>query len=276
MRDGSDVEKAVTPPGNLSSLYEGGHDGVVAGVISLNGALDGTTLIDALGNDVIELAKKAVFTIEAFTGDISADLGVYDYDFGYLGARCSNGYTPDECLEYIMTLSGFNDSNWNDHAGVANLAGAEKLNKQGDVTSNVTYYVAYVGNATRPSLFFDGAHVPQSDMSIILKPLAYLIGFYELGKPEFNVWRPSDGVISVRGQECPLLGLGDGNHCAVFTTVEDMQPGVWYRIYHTLDHITAIGLTSVEAHLETGENIWINIGDIIQNMETKHNRAFVS
>lgn len=277
LRDGSDAEKAVTAPGNLSSLYEGGHDGVVAGVVSLNGAIDGTALVDALGNSVIELAKHAVFAIEALTGDVSADLGFYDSDFAYLGARCPAGYTLDDCLEYVMALPAFNDPNWKDHAGVAGLAGAEQLNQQGDVTSSLAFYLSYVGVATRPSLLIQGAHVPQSSMSIFLKPLAYLIGLYRLLDPEFDAWRASDGVISVRGQECPRRGLlNNEDHCAMFTTVEDMQPGVWYRTYHTLDHVSIIGWSFSEAQRETGRNIWIDIGDIIQGMEAKHNRAFVS
>eukprot|EP00752_Nemacystus_decipiens_P001425 g1405.t1 len=277
LRDGSDAEKEATPPGNLSSLFEGGHDGRVAGVISLNGALDGTTLVDALGDDVIELAKMAVFTIETLTGDVSADLGFYDYNFGYLGARCPDGYTLDECLEYVMSLPAYNDPNWKDHAGVANLAGAEELNRQGAVTSNQTIYVNFVGNATRPSLLLGPTvYVPQSYMSIILKPFALLIGAYTFDDPQSDEWRPSDGVISVRGQECPLLGLSSSDHCAEFTTIEDMKPGVWQRIYHTLDHIQVIGLTLYPDQLEAGEKIWTDIGDIIQGMEATHGRPFVS
>lgn len=226
---------------------------------------------------MIELAKAAVFTVEALTGDVSADLGFYDYDFGYLGAGCPDGYTLDECLEYVMSLDVYNDPTWKDHAGVAGLAGAEELNRRGDVTSDLTIYVNYVGNATRPSWLLPGAHVPLSYMSILLKPLAFIIGLYSFDDPQSDEWRPSDGVISVRGQECPLLGLsGSDDHCAVFTTIEDMEPGVWQRIYHTLDHIAVIGWTSDADQFEAGEGIWTDIGDIIQGMEAKHGRAFAS
>ncbi|CAM9910215.1 unnamed protein product [Ectocarpus sp. 6 AP-2014] len=276
-RDGSAAEKAATPIDDLSPLYQGGHIDVVSGLVSLNGPIDGTLLVDAFGGQFLELLKRVVFIVEGLIGEDLAEQGIYDLDFDYLGINCSaaNVSAVNDCIEEISSLPIYNDPEWGDHAGVSGLEGAQELNLQGDPVSNNTFYVSYVGNASRPvstdtTSIFSGAYVPQSSMSILLWPFSLLIGWYELTDDAFDGWRSNDGVISVQGQICPRLGLGTDEFCGEFTTVEDMQPGVYLSKHHTLDHIGVIGWTLDPLQFATGAEIFAEIVTILLAMDEKH------
>ncbi|CBJ27749.1 conserved unknown protein [Ectocarpus siliculosus] len=181
-RDGSAAEKAATPTDDLSPLYQGGHIDVVSGLVSLNGPIDGTLLVDAFGGQFLELLKRVVFIVEGLIGEDLAEQGIYDLDFDYLGINCSaaNVSAVNDCIEEISSLPIYNDPEWGDHAGVSGLEGAQELNLQGDPVSNNTFY---------------------SSMSILLWPFSLLIGWYELTDDAFDGWRSNDGLISVQGAE---------------------------------------------------------------------------
>ncbi|CAB1099403.1 unnamed protein product [Ectocarpus sp. CCAP 1310/34] len=204
-------------------------------------------------------ATSVVFIIEGLIGEELAEHGIYYLDFDYLGINCSvaNVSAVNDCIEGIASFPIYNDPEWGNHAGVASLEGARELNLQGDPVSNNTFYVSYVGNASRPvstntTSILSEVCVPQSSMLILLWPFSLLMGLNELTDDAFNGWRSNDGFISVQGQICPRLGLGTDKFCGEFTTVEYMQPGVYLSKHHTLDHIGVIGWTLDPLQLATG------------------------
>lgn len=275
LREGSAAEIAATDPVDLSPLYEGGHDDAIAGIVSIDGALDGTTLVDAMGYTLFGLLKMVVITTELLVGDeLAAGGHGYDFDFGYLGIECSGNTTAiEDCLE---SYSAYSNPDWNDHSGgVLSLDGARERHMLGAQAYNTTFYVSIAGDATRPSGDRDGAYVPQSYMSPLLTLFGYTMGHYKLDEDAYDEWRPNDGLIPVRGQVCPRLGY-DTDYCGTFTTAEDMQPGVWMTIDGWLDHVAVIGWTLNADELEAGRNLFVTIAEIILAMDAKHDAGLDS
>lgn len=202
---------------------------------------DGTTLIDTLGDGVVELIKDVVLFF-AGVSSVSFLNAVYDFDLDHFGLSRNSGESFwsywDRVFNSPIWDRGFKDLAPYD----LSLEGAVKIQQRGRQTYPGTYYFGYATEQTYSlwgcNLSFKCGwyHTAEPAMIPLFAPFAAIMG----GLNQDSASRENDGLVPKESSKCPKYAYGGGG-CKQFKgSWADNQ---WYWEEMDRDHLQAIGFT---------------------------------
>ncbi|RMF08324.1 MAG: lipase [Candidatus Neomarinimicrobiota bacterium] len=218
-----------------SSLLGQEHHGWIRSITTLATPHDGTTLSDLVTRSIPFL--QYVLGLAAMVGS-----DYYNFDLEQWGFERK----PDESwMEYFERMK--NHPAWktkNISAWDLSVEGARQLNTRVQADPEVYYFSFVFRNTHRDSA--TGAEIPDSDMNIILRMRARIIGsevaFFADGTATDSTWFPNDGVVNTRSQYGPTTGLNGPDPIAEYHEGEPLIKGQWYTIGPLrMDHWRSVG-----------------------------------
>ena len=132
-----------------------------------------------------------------------------------------------------------NFSSWD-----VSLEGARQLNTVAVANKNIYYFSFATSNTHLDSL--SGKHVPNKDMSLILRPnaraMGKLIDYWADSTSTDSTWFENDGIVNTISMIGPTTGLNGSDPIIVYNGNEVFVPGSWYYMgKFTMDHRTLMG-----------------------------------
>jgi triacylglycerol lipase len=229
---------------DVSPLFKGGSRGWISSVTGISAPYDGTTLVPALGNNIINLIKSLVGAIAGITGDTFIDT-IYDFDLDHFGLTKQDGESHRQYKQRVFNSALFQPG-FEDYSGYdLSIEGAARLNARGPQAYPETTYFSVVTSRTYRGLWpFNKLWFPQPRMFIAFQPFAVILGGFRGDDRDYTNWRQNDGIIPARSQTCPKEGVKNpaSNCLNVLPTSGKPQPGKYYQISVNLDHGQVIGL----------------------------------
>lgn len=227
---GAEEERAVTPPDELSPLFEGGHGDLIHTVTTLSGVVNGTTLASFFGEKGMQVAGKLVLMANTMLSETQA-MKWYNFHTQQWGIMPDperingNKFTPP--TEHMDSIDTYN-RNHVDHAGYEmSVETRKEINDKWTVTDPHIYYFCRSADRTYESR---NHKRPQKLGGF---PLAWLSGFitgvWENDRMKaYGVdrsWLPNDGFVNVPGQKAPF------NQPSVdWVPGMPFEPGVWHNM----------------------------------------------
>lgn len=239
MRNGSAEERAATPEGELSPLFEGGHGDLIKSITSISGPFDGITFPDALPFSV---DVTMTYMLPAFASIIgNRGTGhVYDFKMSAWGITAEEDAprSKDNSLDWKKIIH-FAQAKDNVFADI-HMDQAAEINKMLSVPAE-QYLFAVTGNGTKPGK--NGNFVKDKIMIFAFAPFAYSLGKL----PEQTIagikiddeWRMNDGIVPVASGRHPRT-----EPWCEWTEVKDqpIKKGIWHALPNGWgDHGTVIG-----------------------------------
>ncbi len=219
MSYGSEEERAVTDPDDLSPLFAGGHDGWVHSITTLASPHNGMSSVEGKVGVAMRQICRAICDVMNVL-DVTPLRPVYDLQLDMYGLTpkyfdFKNVWKDKEFKDYMFN---------NKDTIVYDLTyqGAKEANEK-ITTHDDIYYFSYRGCRTFPAL---GAETPSPLSFPIINVLGFFMGRQkEPDLPDLS-WRKNDMVINTASAECPdgaprvdgLLSGMDPKH---------YKPGVW-------------------------------------------------
>lgn len=217
---GDETEKAAAP--DSSPLFAGGKGDWVYSITALTAPHNGTTLLYAIGDgtalvsSLLSVAGLAVKELAKYGIHIDPSMASHDF-------------------EEIVRLSKTKDNAYYD----LTLTGADALNATIKEYAG-TYYFSFAVDGTQDGKV-TGGRVGSSDMMLILRPIAAIIGNYKQNTQSEHVlddsWLPNDGLVNTISEYAPNTAKSRNYD------EENMETGIW-QVMPTLrgDHGSIIGL----------------------------------
>lgn len=239
LRNGSPEERAATPAGQLSPLFEGGHGDLVKSITSISGPFDGITFPHALPRLVDGGLTYGIPMVASIIGNVGSGR-VYDFQMSQWGITAvKEGVRFARDMLNMKAIRHFAKAKDNVFADI-HIPQAAELNKKLSVPAE-QYLFAVTGNGTKKGK--NGNWVKAPIMIFAFAPFAYSLGkFPDQTIAGVNItegWRQNDGIVPVESGRHPTT-----EPWVDWEDVKDkpIKKGVWHALpVATGDHGTVIG-----------------------------------
>lgn len=239
LRNGSPEERAATPAGQLSPLFEGGHGDLVKSITSISGPFDGITFPHALPRLVDGGLTYGIPMVASIIGNIGSGR-VYDFQMSQWGITAvKEGVRFARDMLNMKAIRHFAKAKDNVFADI-HIPQAAELNKKLSVPQE-QYLFAVTGNGTKKGK--NGNWVKAPIMIFAFAPFAHSLGkFPDQTIAGVNItegWRQNDGIVPVESGRHPTT-----EPWCEWEDVKDkpIQKGIWHALPTVPgDHGTVIG-----------------------------------
>lgn len=244
-----EVEYQKQHGGEISPLYQGGHDNMVSSITTLGTPHNGTHASDLLGNEAI--VRQLVYDVGKMYGNKDS---LVDFGLEHWGLK----QKPNESyIQYVKRVQ--NSKLWkSEDSGLHDLTrdGATDLNRKTSLNPNIVYKT-YTGESTHKTL----AGKQKADLNMFLP---FTITGNLIGKAKEKEWRENDGLVSVISSQHPF------NQKYVEATDKN-QKGVWQvtPTKHDWDHVDFVGQDSTDTKRTRDElqQFWHGLADDLVQSE---------
>jgi triacylglycerol lipase len=231
---------------DVSPLFKGGNRGWISSVTGISAPYDGTTLVPALGGNILNLIKTLVAAFAGVTSDSFLDM-IYDFDLDHFGLAKKDGESHREYKNRVYNSKLF-QAGFEDYAGYdLSVEGAARLNSRGRQAYPETTYFSVVTSRTFRGIWpFNKIWYPKPLMFVAFQPFAVILGAYNGHGRNWEDWRQSDGLVPARSQTCPKEGAKETVHNCLNSMPRSgrPQPGKYYQVSVNMDHGQVIGFLS--------------------------------
>lgn len=243
-----EVEYQKQHGGEISPLYQGGHDNMVSSITTLGTPHNGTHASDLLGNEAI--VRQLAYDVGKMYGNKNSRV---DFGLEHWGLK----QKPNESyIQYVKRVQ--NSKLWkSEDSGLHDLTrdGATDLNRKTSLNPNIVYKT-YTGESTHKTL----AGKQKADLNMFLP---FTITGNLIGKAKEKEWRENDGLVSVISSQHPF------NQKYVEATDKN-QKGVWQvtPTKHDWDHVDFVGQDSTDTKRTRDElqQFWHGLAeDLVQS-----------
>ena len=239
LRNGSPEERAATPAGQLSPLFEGGHGDLVKSITSISGPFDGITFPHALPRLVDGGLTYGIPMVASIIGNVGSGR-VYDFQMSQWGITAvKEGVRFARDMLNMKAIRHFAKAKDNVFADI-HIPQAAELNKKLSVPVE-QYLFAVTGNGTKKGK--NGNWVKAPIMIFAFAPFAYSLGKFPdqtiAGVKITEGWRQNDGIVPVESGRHPTT-----EPWCEWEDVKDqpIQKGIWHALPTVPgDHGTVIG-----------------------------------
>lgn len=239
LRNGSPEERAATPAGQLSPLFEGGHGDLVKSITSISGPFDGITFPHALPKLVDGGLTYGIPMVASIIGNVGSGR-VYDFQMSQWGITAvKEGVRFARDMLNMKAIRHFAKAKDNVFADI-HIPQAAELNKKLSVPEE-QYLFAVTGNGTKKGK--NGNWVKAPIMIFAFAPFAYSLGKFPdqtiAGVKITEGWRQNDGIVPVESGRHPTT-----EPWCEWEDVKDkpIQKGIWHALPTVPgDHGTVIG-----------------------------------
>ena len=239
LRNGSPEERAATPAGQLSPLFEGGHGDLVKSITSISGPFDGITFPHALPKLVDGGLTYGIPMVASIIGNVGSGR-VYDFQMSQWGITAvKEGVRFARNMLNMKAIRHFAKAKDNVFADI-HIPQAAEINKKLSVPAE-QYLFAVTGNGTKKGK--NGNWVKAPIMIFAFAPFAYSLGkFPDQTIAGVNIsegWRQNDGIVPVESGRHPTT-----EPWCEWEDVKDkpIQKGIWHALPTVPgDHGTVIG-----------------------------------
>lgn len=244
-----EVEYQKQHGGEISPLFQGGHDNMVSSITTLGTPHNGTHASDLLGNEAI--VRQLVYDVGKMYGNKDSRV---DFGLEHWGLK----QKPNESyIQYVKRVQ--NSKLWkSEDSGLHDLTrdGATDLNRKTSLNPNIVYKT-YTGESTHKTL----AGKQKADLNMFLP---FTITGNLIGKAKEKEWRENDGLVSVISSQHPF------NQKYVEATDKN-QKGVWQvtPTKHDWDHVDFVGQDSTDTKRTRDElqQFWHGLADDLVQSE---------
>ena len=253
--NGSEEERAVTDPSDLSPLFKGGQTGLVHSITTLASPHNGMTSVENRQGEVMgqicRVMSDVVNIIDATPLKKFYDLQLDHYKitpkgiFGFTRAWsdkkiCKYFFDNEDNIVYDLTLKGAKEAN-------------EKIATQPDI-----YYFSFRGKRTIGIL---GRQIPSPKSFPVLNILGYFMGTNREAVPDKS-WLANDMIINTVSGEAPH----NGPRRDAKPNEKSYQPGIWNVMpVEKKDHMSYCGWMEKE---ETYAKFYKDIYERVSNQES--------
>ena len=239
LRNGSPEERAATPAGQLSPLFEGGHGDLVKSITSISGPFDGITFPHALPKLVDGGLTYGIPMVASIIGNVGSGR-VYDFQMSQWGITAvKEGVRFARNMLNMKAIRHFAKAKDNVFADI-HIPQAAEINKKLSVPAE-QYLFAVTGNGTKKGK--NGNWVKAPIMIFAFAPFAYSLGKFPdqtiAGVKITEGWRQNDGIVPVESGRHPTT-----EPWCEWEDVKDkpIQKGIWHALPTVPgDHGTVIG-----------------------------------
>jgi len=246
LKTGSQEELDATPAEEVSEFFKGGHEDLLASVTTLSGTQNGTSLIDIMGDTVVELAVRGVLSMNAMVGrtKFMKFLDLYTDQWGIMDDPATiteNKFGIDEEAKkgidaYAKCFIG------NIGHEMGPKASREMLKDM--VTLPNTYYFARP--ASRAHKTKNGNFMPNHCIDVMFAPTTALMGIYSNKNMaiEGDDWKDNDGMVPIAGQLAP-----EGQPAKTYVGGMKYEKGIWHNMpVVNKDHQTWAGMFTAKEY----------------------------
>ena len=239
LRNGSPEERAATPAGQLSPLFEGGHGDLVKSITTISGPFDGITFPHALPKTVDYGLTYGIPMVASIIGNVGSGR-VYDFQMSQWGITAvKNGVRFARDMLNMKAIRNFVKAKDNVFADI-HIPQAAEINKKLSVPAE-QYLFSITGNGTKTGK--SGNQVRAPIMIFAFAPFAYSLGKFPdqtiAGVKITEGWRMNDGIVPVESGRHPTT-----EPWCEWVDVKDkpIQKGIWHALPTVPgDHGTVIG-----------------------------------
>lgn len=239
LRNGSPEERAATPAGQLSPLFEGGHGDLVKSITTISGPFDGITFPHALPKTVDYGLTYGIPMVASIIGNVGSGR-VYDFQMSQWGITAvKNGVRFARDMLNMKAIRNFVKAKDNVFADI-HIPQAAEINKKLSVPAE-QYLFSVTGNGTKTGK--SGNQVKAPIMIFAFAPFAYSLGKFPdqtiAGVKITEGWRMNDGIVPVESGRHPTT-----EPWCEWVDVKDkpIQKGIWHALPTVPgDHGTVIG-----------------------------------
>ncbi|REI06805.1 lipase [Staphylococcus felis] len=226
LRNGYDPEKDYGKTNNseVSELFQGGHDNMIASITTLATPHNGSQVADKLGNK--DFIRSLVFRLSSLVG---TKHNTFDIGLGQWGLSQKES---ESLIDYLKRIENSNlwDSDDNAFHDLTVEDTVNRLNNQTSINPNIVYNT-YTGSASKESLITHH-HRATPYMFGLLHAVSFLIGNDKDPK-----WRENDGIVPVISALAPFTQ-------PFVKAGSTIQKGVWqvHDVMKGWDHVDFVGL----------------------------------
>ena len=239
LRNGSPEERAATPAGQLSPLFEGGHGDLVKSITTISGPFDGITFPHALPKTVDYGLTYGIPMVASIIGNVGSGR-VYDFQMSQWGITAvKDGVRFARDMLNMKAIRNFVKAKDNVFADI-HIPQAAEINKKLSVPAE-QYLFSITGNGTKTGK--SGNQVRAPIMIFAFAPFAYSLGKFPdqtiAGVKITEGWRMNDGIVPVESGRHPTT-----EPWCEWVDVKDkpIQKGIWHALPTVPgDHGTVIG-----------------------------------
>ena len=228
------IDSARTIP-ESSDLLGQKHQAWIRSITTMSSPHNGTTLSDIVNNSVPFL--------QDFIG-LAAVIGnrFYSFDLEQWAFKRNDEESWSRYFSRIRSHPAWGTKNfcsWD-----VSLEGARELNTVAVANENIFYFSFATSNTHLDSL--SGKHVPNKDMSLILRPnaraMGKLIDYWADSTSTDSTWFENDGIVNTISMIGPTTGLNGSDPIIEYQVNKVFVPGSWYYMGKlTMDHRTLMG-----------------------------------
>lgn len=249
LAEGSEEERAGTPAGELSPLFEGGKQKWVHSCTTLAATHGGVTLPDA-GRPLVNPMAYFVYGVgNIVSGTPLATLYDFDMDRFGISSKAKHLKLNKEALTRLVHME--DDNIFYE----LSTTGGSKLTKDYKTYDNI-YYFSYHGKRTKTHFGF--LELPTKDMFLPLRLFSVFECLYktkEFGKE----WQPNDGLVNIPAARAPM-----NEPSTEFVSKDACKPGVWHVMpLEWKDHTSYMGIGEDP---ETFNNFFVEIADRVTDL----------
>jgi len=236
------IDSARTIP-ESSDLLGQKHQAWIRSITTMSSPHNGTTLSDIVNNSVPFL--------QDFIG-LAAVIGnrFYSFDLEQWAFKRNDEESWSRYFTRIRSHPAWGTRNfcsWD-----VSLEGARQLNTVAVANKNIFYFSFATSNTHLDSL--SGKHVPNKDMSLILRPNARAMGkqidYWADSTSIDSTWFENDGIVNTISMIGPTTGLNGSDQIIEYQVNEVLVPGSWYYMGKlTMDHRTLMGHGEISIEL---------------------------
>lgn len=246
LRNGNqeEIEYQRQHGGEISPLYQGGHDNMVSSITTVVTPHNGTHAADLLGNE--DFIRQVAYDYITLNGSKTAKV---DFGLSQWGLKQREDETYLEYVDRVKKTSKIWTTKDNAFYDLT-TQGAEELNNKTTLNPNIVYKT-YTGEST-----YEGLNGEQK--ADIHMALSKILTANVIGKVPEKEWRENDGLVSVISAQHPFVE----NSTAA---TDQVQKGIWQvtPTRHDWDHSDFVGHDKTEQNVDAEElkKLWGGIAE---------------